>query len=154
MHTASGVTVSVVLLADQHRKRSCLAEASTCFWTLGTEHLQQGTQNPQFQLVCGTSDFYFLLLQGEHLPVKTSIVCQSRGGCATPRITLTLNKRLPLTDTCNSISLGSPSLFCATFHNDINYLVNNLHSGLSRKKNEQKADIVLIIGNGSNKTIT
>ena len=98
MHTASGVTVSVVLLADQHQKRSCLAEASTFFWTLGTEHLQQVIQNAQFQLVCGTSDCYSLPLQGEHLPVKTNIVCQFRGGSATPRITLTLNKRLPLID--------------------------------------------------------
>ena len=41
----------IVFLADQHRKRSCLAEASTCFWTQGTEHLQQVTQSPQFQPV-------------------------------------------------------------------------------------------------------
>ena len=147
--------VFIVLLADQHQMRSCLAGASTCFWTLGTEHLQQVTQNAQFQLVCGTSDFYVLLVQGEHLPVKTSIVCQSSGGSATPRITLTLNTRgFPWqTDTCNSISLASPSLFCATFHSDINYLVNNDHSGLPKKKNEHRADIVQIIGNGSNKTI-
>ena len=29
----------------------CLARVSTCFWTQGTEYLQQVTQNAQFQLV-------------------------------------------------------------------------------------------------------
>ena len=43
----------MVLLADQHRKRSCLAGASTCFWTQCTDYLQQVTQNAQFQPVHG-----------------------------------------------------------------------------------------------------
>ena len=30
-----------VLLADQHWKQSCLARASTCCWTQGTDYLQQ-----------------------------------------------------------------------------------------------------------------
>ena len=33
-----------------------LAGASTCFWTQGTEYLQQVTQNAQFELVHGTGD--------------------------------------------------------------------------------------------------
>ena len=49
----------MVLLADQHWKRSCLAGASTCFWTHCTEYLQQVTQSAQFQLVLGTSNFIF-----------------------------------------------------------------------------------------------
>ena len=51
----------IVLLADQHWERSCLAGASTCFQTQGTEYLQQVTQSAQFQLVRGTGDFIFYL---------------------------------------------------------------------------------------------
>ena len=51
--------VFMVLLADQHQKRSCLAGASTCFWTQCTEYLQQVTQSAQFQPVLGTSNFTF-----------------------------------------------------------------------------------------------
>ena len=39
------VKVFPVLLADQHRRRSWLARASTCLWTQGTEYLQQVTQS-------------------------------------------------------------------------------------------------------------
>ena len=51
----------MVLLADQRRKRSCLARASTCFWTQCTEYLQQVTQSAQFhfQPVLNTGDFIF-----------------------------------------------------------------------------------------------
>ena len=77
--------IGIVLPADQHRKWSCLARASTCFWTQGTEYLQQITQSAQFQLVCGTGNFFFFFywynLQGKHLLVKTSI-CWSSRGCA------------------------------------------------------------------------
>ena len=58
MHMASGVT------ADQHWKWSCLARASTCFWT-------QGTVSPASHKV--------LSFKGEHLPVKTGICQSSRG---------------------------------------------------------------------------
>ena len=49
----------MVLLADQRRKRSCFAGASTCFWTQCTEYLQQVTQNAQFLPLLGTGDFIF-----------------------------------------------------------------------------------------------
>jgi len=53
------VLAFTVLLADQHRKRSRLAGASTCFWIQGTEyHLQQVAQNAQFQPVLGTGGFF------------------------------------------------------------------------------------------------
>ena len=50
----------IVLLADQHWKWSCLAWASTCFWTLGTEYdHQQVRRNALFQPVHGTRNFIF-----------------------------------------------------------------------------------------------
>ena len=55
----------MVLLADQHGKRSCLAGASTCFWTQCTEYLQQVTQSA---VSAGTSyrQLYFSTVLGKH----------------------------------------------------------------------------------------
>ena len=67
----------MVLLADQHRKRSCLAGASTCFWTQCTEYLQQVTQSA---VSAGTwyRRLYFSTVLGKHLLVKTG-TCRSGG---------------------------------------------------------------------------
>ena len=75
------VSAFIVLLADQHRKRSCLVGASMCFWTQDTEYLQQVTKSAQFSpyLVPVT----FLPVQAKHLPVKTS-VCQSSRSSVKP----------------------------------------------------------------------
>ena len=43
---------------------TCLARASTCFCTQGTEYLKQVTQSTQFQPVCGTSNFIFNRFKG------------------------------------------------------------------------------------------
>ena len=60
IHTATGETLSIVLLADQHRKWSCLAGAPSCFWTQGTEYnIQQVTQSTQFQPATGNFLFLF-----------------------------------------------------------------------------------------------
>ena len=66
----------MVLLADQHWKRSCLARASTCFWTQCTENLQQVMQTVTKRSVSASIwyrrlYFNFLLVLGKHLPVKT-----------------------------------------------------------------------------------
>ena len=51
---------SLFSLVEHHRKWSCLAGASTCFRTQGTEYdLYQVTQNTQFQPVLGTDDYIF-----------------------------------------------------------------------------------------------
>ena len=48
----------IVLLADPQQKWTCLARASTCFWTQGNEYIiQQVTQSTLFQLVHGTGNF-------------------------------------------------------------------------------------------------
>ena len=51
-----GQSVFTIWLADQHWRQFYLDGASTYFCTLGTEHLQQVTQNTQFQ---PAGDFIF-----------------------------------------------------------------------------------------------
>ena len=53
------VWLSVHGFSDQRWKRSCLAGASTCFWTQCTEYLPQVTQSAQFQLVLGMATLFF-----------------------------------------------------------------------------------------------
>ena len=43
---------------------TCLARASTCFCTQGTEYLKQVTQSTQFQPACGTSNFICYRFKG------------------------------------------------------------------------------------------
>ena len=69
----------MVLLADQHRKRSCLAGASTCFWTQCTEYLQQVTQSAVSAGTLYRRLYHFSTVLGKHLSVKTG-TCRSGGG--------------------------------------------------------------------------
>ena len=58
-------------------KGSCLAGASTCFRTQGTEYdLHQVTKNAQFQSVLGTGD----CITGETFTGKKNSICGSSGG--------------------------------------------------------------------------
>ena len=70
----------MVLLADPHQKRSCLARASACFWTQCTEYLQQVTQSAQFQPGTCYRRLYFSPVLGKHLPVKKTGTCRSSRG--------------------------------------------------------------------------
>ena len=68
----------MVLLADQHGKRSCLAGASTCFWTQCTEYLQQVTQSAVSAGTLYRRLYHFSTVLGKRLTVKTG-TCRSGG---------------------------------------------------------------------------
>ena len=60
-----GVTLSVNCFTWWSTPETiCLAGVFTCFWTHGTQCLQQVTKCTQFQLECGTGNFTFYLHKG------------------------------------------------------------------------------------------
>ena len=81
-----------LLSHEQHQKQSFLAGASTCFWSQGTQYLQQLSH---IQCSVSVGMWYwqkkiyiflyiyisFLPVQGKHLPVKT-VICRSNRGSA------------------------------------------------------------------------
>ena len=72
------VKVLTVLLADQHRKLSCLSGASSCYWSQGT------ASHTKRSVSAGTCFFFFFFKpgQGERLPVKKEKKEKEKGAYA------------------------------------------------------------------------